>query len=216
MRHQSERILIEGPAGRLQAALEVPSGEPLFRAIVCHPHPQFGGTMDNKVVTTLTRACRQAGGVALRFNFRGVGQSAGAFDHGRGEVEDLMAAESWLRQHYQQLPLWLAGFSFGSHVAARGAEILAAGEQPARHLFLVAPAVHHQDFDALAPVRCPVTVVQSEDDEVVPARQVFDWAHRTPLRPDIIRVPEAGHFFHGKLGELRDIALSRMPEANSD
>ena len=208
-----EAVTIEGPAGALQASLDLPPEAPLFRAVICHPHPSFGGTMDNKVVSTLARACRQAGGAALRFNFRGVGESAGAFDHGRGEVEDLMAVEAWLRRRFPELPLWLGGFSFGSHVAARGAEILAANGQPSQHLFLVAPAVHHQDFDALEPVGCPVTVVQSDDDEVVPAEQVFEWAQRTPLTPDLIRVPDAGHFFHGQLGSLREIALTRMPTA---
>ncbi len=211
MRSSGEALTIAGPAGELEARLERPDGEPRFRALICHPHPLFGGTMDNKVVTTLARACRQAGGVALRFNFRGVGASQGAFDDGGGETEDLIAAEAWLREQWPQAPLWLAGFSFGSYVAARGARVLADNDSPAVHLFLVAPPVHHLDFDSVEQTRCPVTLVQSDDDEVVPAQRVLEWAQRTPLNPDVIRLPEAGHFFHGHLGELREIALCHMP-----
>src|SRR5690606_29183008 len=158
-----EKVSLRGPAGTLEAVLEASGEAPSFIAIVCHPHPLFGGTMDNKVVTTLCRACRDAGGAVLRFNFRGVGASQGAYSDGIGECEDLLAAESWLSQRYPGLPLWLAGFSFGSFVAVRGARILADNNRPARHLFLVAPPVHHYDFAAIDRVDCPVTVVQSED-----------------------------------------------------
>ena len=180
-------------------------------AIVCHPHPQFGGTMDNKVVTTLIRAARDAGAAALRFNFRGVGESQGAYSDGIGEVEDLIAVHRWLSKKYPNTPLWLAGFSFGSFVAARGAEVLAAnGEAPAA-LFLVAPPVHHYGFETIENVGCPVTVVQGEDDEVVPADKVFRWAESTALAPDLIRFPDSGHFFHGQLVNLREVASSRLP-----
>ena len=211
MSASTESIAIEGPAGRLEAIVEYPAQEPVFRALICHPHPLFGGTMDNKVVTTLARACRRAGGVAVRFNFRGVGGSAGAFDDGGGETEDLIAVEAWLARQWPGLPLWLAGFSFGSYVAARGAQILADNERPPRHLLLVAPPVHHQDFDLLETAGCPVTVIQCDDDEVVPAEQVVEWTERTALTPELIRLPGGGHFFHGHLNELRDIALTRMP-----
>ena len=107
----------------------------------------------------------------------------------------------------------LAGFSFGSFVAARGARILADNGRAARHLFLVAPPVHHYDFASIEYSGCPVTVVMSEDDEVVPADQVFDWVERTPLAPDLIRFPDAGHFFHGRLVQLAEVARSRLPES---
>ena len=206
-----DRLALEGPEGTLEAVLEGETENPAMIAIVCHPHPQFGGTMDNKVVTTLIRAARDAGAAALRFNFRGVGESQGAYSDGIGEVEDLIAVHRWLSKKYPDAPLWLAGFSFGSFVAARGAEVLAAnGEAPAA-LFLVAPPVHHYGFETIEKVGCPVTVVQGEDDEVVPADKVFRWAEATALAPDLIRFPDSGHFFHGQLVNLREVAASRLP-----
>ena len=206
-----DRLALEGPEGTLEAVLEGETEPPAMIAIVCHPHPQFGGTMDNKVVTTLIRAARDAGAAALRFNFRGVGESQGAYSDGIGEVEDLIAVHRWLSKKYPGTPLWLAGFSFGSFVAARGAEVLAAnGEAPAA-LFLVAPPVHHYGFETIEKVGCPVTVVQGEDDEVVPADKVFRWAESTALAPDLIRFPDSGHFFHGQLVNLREVAASRLP-----
>ena len=206
-----DRLALEGPEGTLEAVLEGETENPAMIASVCHPHPQFGGTMDNKVVTTLIRAARDAGAAALRFNFRGVGESQGAYSDGIGEVEDLIAVHRWLSKKYPGAPLWLAGFSFGSFVAARGAEVLAAnGEAPAA-LFLVAPPVHHYGFETIEKVGCPVTVVQGEDDEVVPADKVFRWAESTALAPDLIRFPDSGHFFHGQLVNLREVASSRLP-----
>ena len=206
-----DRLALEGPEGTLEAVLEGETENPAMITIVCHSHPQFGGTMDNKVVTTLIRAARDAGAAALRFNFRGVGESQGAYSDGIGEVEDLIAVHRWLSKKYPGAPLWLAGFSFGSFVAARGAEVLAAnGEAPAA-LFLVAPPVHHYGFESIEKVGCPVTVVQGEDDEVVPADKVFRWAESTALAPDLIRFPDSGHFFHGQLVNLREVAASRLP-----
>jgi alpha/beta superfamily hydrolase len=206
-----DRLTLEGPSGRLEAVLEGETGQPALLAIVCHPHPLFGGTMDNKVVTTLARAARDAGAAVLRFNFRGVGESQGAYSDGIGETEDLITVHHWLNRQYPDLPLWLAGFSFGSYVAARGAEILTANGVAPAALMLVAPPVHHYDFQALETAGCPVTVVQGEDDEVVPAEQVFRWVEQTPLAPDLIRFPDSGHFFHGRLTDLKEVAASRMP-----
>lgn len=208
---KSEAFTLQGPAGGLEAVLEQTGDEVRFCALVCHPHPLFGGTMQNKVVTTLSRACRDAGGAVLRFNFRGVGKSQGAYSDGIGETEDMLAAEAWLRHRWPSLPFWLAGFSFGSYVAARGAQILADNERSASHLFLVAPAVHNYDYAGIERTGCPVTVVQGEDDEVVPADQVFRWVQQTPLAPDLIRFPGAGHFFHGCLPQLADVVRSRLP-----
>ncbi|MGB2247164.1 MAG: alpha/beta hydrolase [Alcanivorax sediminis] len=208
----AQREQLAGPAGRLEAVVEQDRETPDFIAIVCHPHPLFGGTMDNKVVTTLTRMVRDKGGVVVRFNFRGVGESQGAYSDGIGETEDLLAVHSWLRQQWPSLPLWLAGFSFGSFVAARGAEILNANGDPVNNLLLVAPPVHHYPFTDIESTGCPVTVVQGEEDEVVPAEQVFQWAASTPLQPDLIRFPECGHFFHGRLVELKEAAASHLPD----
>ena len=206
-----KRQQLQGPAGDLEIVLEHASDAPVFMAIICHPHPLFGGTMDNKVVTTLSRLARDQGAVVVRFNFRGVGQSQGAYSDGIGETEDLLAVHAWLSHHYPGLPLWLAGFSFGSYVAARGARILNDNGMAASQLLLVAPPVHHYDFAAIDSVGCPVTVVQGDDDEVVPAEQVLDWAARTPLAPDLVRFPDSGHFFHGKLVELKQVAASHLP-----
>ncbi len=206
-----DRLALEGPEGTLEAVLEGETENPAMIAIVCHPHPQFGGTMDNKVVTTLIRAARDAGAAALRFNFRGVGNSQGAYSDGIGEVEDLIAVHHWLTKQYPDRPLWLAGFSFGSFVAARGAEVLAANGQAPKALMLVAPPVHHYGFEEIESVGCPVTVVQGEDDEVVPADKVFRWAENTTLTPDLIRFPDSGHFFHGQLVNLKEVAASRLP-----
>lgn len=205
-----KRVEIAGPEGVLEAVVEY-QPDPRYLAVICHPHPLFGGTMDNKVVTTLCRAVRDNGGVALRFNFRGVGKSQGVYSDGLGEVEDLLAAIHWLEQEFPSLSLWLAGFSFGSFVAARGASSLSANDRPARHLFLVAPPVHHFDFEGITETRCPVTVVQGDDDEVVEAPRVHQWARGSELTPDLVRFPDCGHFFHGRLTELRDLAITRLP-----
>lgn len=207
----AQRQTLPGPQGQLEAVVEQGSETPAFVAIVCHPHPLFGGTMDNKVVTTLTRMARDHNAVVVRFNFRGVGASQGAYSDGIGETEDLLAVHSWLTHQYPGLPLWLAGFSFGSFVAARGAEILAANGMAAAELLLVAPPVHHYDLEGIERTGCPVTVVQGEDDEVVPADQVYRWAEKTPLEPDLIRFPDCGHFFHGRLVDLKEVAASHLP-----
>lgn len=200
---------VSGPAGRLEAVAEH-GAAPSFVGIVCHPHPLHGGTMDNKVVTTLVRTVRDQGGVGVRFNFRGVGGSEGAWDEGRGEIDDLLAVVRRAREMFPGLPWWLAGFSFGSYVALRGAVRLhEAGEGP-RHLLLVAPPVHHYDFE-VEDTGCPVTLIQGEQDEVVPAEEVLRWAGATPLRPTIVCFPDSGHFFHGRLNALRDAALATLP-----
>ncbi len=202
---------LSGPAGKIQAVMEWAVDQPTFIALVCHPHPLFGGTMDNKVVTSLCRAARDAGGVALRFNFRGVGTSQGAHGGGFTETEDLLAVVSWLRQRWPDVPLWLAGFSFGSFVAFRGAAALAAAGNPARHLLLVAPPVHNNDFDAVAAPGCALTVVVGEQDEVVPVDEMLGWVAASPLEPDLVRFPGTGHFFHGQLTELAEVARQSFP-----
>src|SRR5579872_5395242 len=139
---RAERVMLEGPAGGLQALIETPAseaGEALTvpaLAVVCHPHPLYGGTLDNKVVYTVARAIEQLGVPAIRFNFRGVGTSEGTYDEGRGESEDALAVIAWGRRRWPQAPLWLAGFSFGGAVAAR-----IAGEAQAARAVLVAPGI---------------------------------------------------------------------------
>jgi alpha/beta superfamily hydrolase len=216
---RAERLAIEGPAGPLQALIETPQteqGEPLSVpafAVVCHPHPLYGGTLDNKVVYTVARAFEQLGAPAIRFNFRGVAASAGSYDEGRGESEDALAIIRFGRQRWPGAPLWLAGFSFGGAVAAR----IAAAAKPER-LVLVAPGItrlERADFAAAraAQPQCPWLIVQGDADDVVPAPAVLEWAAtRVPLpgvpAPRVSVLPGAGHFFHGRINELRDAVLA--------
>ncbi len=185
-------------------------------AVVCHPHPLFGGTLDNKVVYTVARAFEQLGAPAIRFNFRGVAASAGSYDEGRGESEDALAIIRFGRQRWPGVPLWLAGFSFGGAVAAR----IAAAAKPER-LVLVAPGItrlERADFEAAraAQPECPWLIVQGDADDVVPPAAVLEWAAgRQPLAgvpaPTVSVLPGAGHFFHGRINELREAVLAFTP-----
>ena len=190
---------IPGPAGNLEVACALPVVEEIGGiAIICHPHPLFGGAMGNKVVTTLERFFRERGFATLRFNFRGVGASEGVFDDGMGESEDLQAVAQFARRYFANLPLMLAGFSFGSFVAARMANKLGAAQ-----LLSIAPPVGKWDFAALDRPRMPWTIVQGELDEVVEPQAVYEFAAQIQPAPALIRLPDATHFFHGKLLELR-------------
>lgn len=194
---------IEGPDGALALRIEEPVGaDHGVDLVVCHPHPLYGGSLDNKVVHTLARAARDEGVRAVRFNFRGVGASAGQHDHGRGEVDDLLAVVAALALAAPGRRLLLAGFSFGAFVAASA---LARLTSPPLALLLVAPPVHYAGFDTLPPFGVPVTVFQGSDDDVVEAVAVADWCgqRQPPLAP---RLFATGHFFHGALPELKDAA----------
>lgn len=207
-------IRLAGPAFPIQADLELPPGQPAFAGLVCHPHPLYGGTQDNKVVTSLARAGLRAGGAMLRFNFRGVGQSGGSHDGGQGETDDTVFLAGWLRERFPDLPLWLAGFSFGSMVAARTAAALAEAGQPVAQLLLVAPPVERYLWPALAACACPVTVIQGEADDVVEPAGVLDWAAKQQPKPATIRIAGAGHFFHGQLAGLMQAATTSFPDAD--
>lgn len=191
---------INGPAGLLELVVGEPTGEERSAwGVVCHPHPLFGGTMHNKVVTTLTKVFQNLGVYTVRFNFRGVGQSEGAFDNGVGELEDLLAVLDWVQQQNPKKEIWLGGFSFGAVIAAT-----AATQLPVNKLVTIAPAVEHFPMDNLPPITCPWVLAQGEKDDVVSPQAVFDWAESRDPKPTILRFPEAGHFFHGLLGELRE------------
>lgn len=195
----TRRLSITGPAGVLEAAVNEPlDAAPLGVAVVCHPHPQHGGTMDNKVAQTLARAFVQLGWRAVRFNFRGVGGSAGAWDAGRGEVDDALAVVA--DQRDPALPLAVAGFSFGGYVASQAVRRLAQAGQPADRLVLVGLAT--QNFD-VAPVPPGTLVIHGEADEVVPLSATLDWAR--PQHLPVVVVPGVGHFFHGQLSLLKSI-----------
>jgi alpha/beta superfamily hydrolase len=194
MNAQTERRSIEGPAGLIECAIDAPAGAHGV-AVLCHPHPQHGGTMDNKVVQTLARAFVQLGYRAVRFNFRGVGASQGQWDHGLGEVDDALAVIAAFRQVGQ--PLVLGGFSFGGYVASNAAARLSEGE-PAERLVLIAPAV--VNFP-MAPVSQDTVLIHGEADEVVPLAALLDWAR--PQHLPVTVFPGTGHFFHGQLSLLK-------------
>ena len=205
--------LIDGPAGPIDLRLLPPDGTPTRLAVVCHPHSLHGGTLDNKVVYTLTRLLAARGALTVRFNFRGVGKTAGSFDHGVGEQQDLDAVVGWLRQQAAELlplghalPLWLAGFSFGSFVAA-----ISANRLQAEQLISIAPPVKRFDFSAHPLPRCPWLMVMGDADEVVEPQAVFDWAAGLPDNARLIRMAGAGHFFHGRLVELREQLEQALP-----
>jgi uncharacterized protein len=200
-----ERLSIDGPAGPLQAIVEDPGLPGEGYAVICHPHPLHGGTMDNKVVVTLARAFRETGIPSLRFNFRGVGSSAGAFDHGSGETADADAVASYGALRWPGRRLLLAGFSFGAFVALR-----LALERSASRLITVAPPVDRMDFSALAAPSCPWVLVQGDSDEVVDPQRVLAWAGSCKPQPKLVVMPGVGHFFHGHLPQLRDAVINAI------
>jgi len=205
-------LFIDGPDGPLEA-LHLDTPDAIGVALICHPHPLFAGTMQNKVVATLQRIARDAGYATLRFNFRGVGQSAGSYADGRGEIDDALAAARWLGAQHPGLPLTPMGFSFGSCVAGNAAARLEGQGVALRHLFMLAPPVER--FAVELPRQCPITVVQPEDDEVVTPARVYAWSESLALPHELLRVPGCSHFFHGKLIELKDLLQPRLAPAGA-
>jgi uncharacterized protein len=187
---------ITGPSGPLDVRCSVPDAPARAISIICHPHPVHGGTMQNKVVTTLERAMRELDVITVCFNFRGVGGSVGEFAGGVGELDDLRAVHAFARAHFPDLPLWLAGFSFGSFISTS-----LCAELHAQRLVSIAPPVVSWDFSS-AVVTCPWLIVQGDADEVVAAQAVYDFA---AARKAQLEVLPATHFFHGKLLELRSV-----------
>jgi hypothetical protein len=193
-------VEVPGPAGALEALLQECGDRtpPPITALVCHPHPLYGGTMHNKVAHRLASTLHQLGCVALRFNFRGAGKSAGTHDRGIGELEDARAALRWLEARYPDSRRWIAGFSFGAWVAAR----LAAAEAAAERVILVAPSVRSSDYSAMHTSKIPKLVLQGTADEICPPdaldAEFPSWAE--PKR--LVHVAAAGHFFDRQLGAL--------------
>ena len=198
MNSSTRRFSIAGPAGALECAIDTPAAAPRGLAVLCHPHPQFGGTLDNKVVQTLARALVQLGYTSLRFNFRGIGASQGAWDEGRGEIDDAVAVIAAQRAPGQVLVL--GGFSFGGYVASQAATRLT---EPAERLVLVGPAVHNF---SVAAVPADTLVIHGEQDDVVPLQAVFAWARPQALPVTVL--PGAGHFFPGQLPVLKQIVVA--------
>lgn len=201
-------FILQGPVGDLELSTTPrQTGIPHRNAtvVICHPHPLYGGTMDNKVVTTLMRAFSELGLQTVRFNFRGVGKSAGSFAEGIGELDDLKAVMDWVKQVCPHDDIWLAGFSFGAAVSAT-----MAAKIPVAQLVSIAPPVPRFRLPQLASVTCPWLIVQGEKDEIVIPADVFAWVETRDPKPELIKMPLAGHFFHGQLMALREILVKAL------
>lgn len=195
-------IRLRGPAGDLEVITDTPDAEAARPAVavICHPHPLHGGSFHNKVVTILERSLRELGLTTVRFNFRGVGDSEGQFDDGFGETEDLLTVVEWVRRNRPDDELWLAGFSFGSYVALRAAQNL-----KLKQLISVAPPVDKYEFAEMDRPDCNWMVIQGDEDDVVSADAVVEWANKQQPPPDLIVMNQAGHFFHRRLMDLRGL-----------
>jgi alpha/beta superfamily hydrolase len=202
MNSQTIKQTVEGPAGAIECAVDAPSTEPVGVAVICHPHPVHGGTMDNKVVITVARAFMQMGFRTVRFNFRGVGGSQGTWDEGAGEVDDALAVIAAHRRSGERF--MLAGFSFGAYVASQAAHRLPEDAKPER-MVLVGPSTQKQQ---MANVPADTIVVHGEIDDVVPLTATFDWAR--PQALPIIVLPGVGHFFHGQLNLLKNVLVRQL------
>lgn len=198
------QVTLKGAAGQIEALIEegfadAPFSAHGYVAVICHPHPLYGGTMDNKVVSTLARAYRELGITSLRFNFRGVGASEGEHDEARGEVDDLCLVSEWLLAEYPGSQLLLAGFSFGSAIVAAASERMTVA-----HMILIAPPVMRYSYAPQGSFACPVTMVLGGEDELVETAAVLTWLEALSSPVETIVIPEASHFFHGQLNSLRE------------
>ena len=199
MNAHTSHFFLTGAAGRMQCALDLPTTTPIGVALIAHPHPLYGGTMDNKVAQTLARTFVSLGYATARMNFRGVGQSEGVHDHGNGETDDMQVLLAHMTSHYPDLPLALAGFSFGTFVLSKLQEKLTLEHAPAKRLVLVGCAAGKWD---VSPVPENTIVIHGELDETIPLTDVFDWAKPQDLA--VIVIPGADHFFHRKLHHIKN------------
>ncbi|MBT9552832.1 MAG: alpha/beta hydrolase [Hydrogenophaga sp.] len=205
MNAQTEHLSQAGPAGTLELLIDRPASAPVGTAVLSHPHPLHGGTMTNKVVQTLARACVLAGWNAVRFNFRGVGRSVGVYDEGRGELSDLLSV---IDAQAPDGPLCLAGFSFGAFVTSHAAAQLHS-QRDIQRLVLVGTAASRFDVAQVPPeLHLRSLVVHGEQDDTVPLASVMDWAR--PQTLPVLVVPGGGHFFHGQLPLLRELVLRHL------
>jgi alpha/beta superfamily hydrolase len=200
MNKQSEKFTLAGGAGNMECVLDMPADPPRGVALVAHPHPLYGGTMDNKVAQTLARTFVGLGYAAVRFNFRGVGASEGAHDEGRGEADDMAIVLAQMRARFPSLPVALAGFSFGTFVASQLQQRLIAAGQPAERLVLVGSAAGKW---AMPEVPADSILIHGELDDTIPLSAVLDWAR--PQDIPVIVIPGADHFFHRKLGHIKNL-----------
>ena len=201
MKVSSQQISFDGPVGNIEAILDLPDNteQNAFISVNCHPHSLHGGTMTNKVVHTVSRTIAGVGIPSLRFNFRGVGKSAGDYDEGRGERKDLIAAIKWLANEYPNRKLILSGFSFGSFVSS-----FTANEVSPSMLLSIAPPVKRFDFDGFVRPDCEWNIIMGDQDELVDFQAVLDWVNHFESSPHLINMQGASHFFHGRLVELRE------------
>lgn len=209
---QSQSTILAGPAGSLEAIFETPTdSKPVGAVVVCHPHPQYGGTMRNKVAHTLARSFVRLGFAALRFNFRGTAGSEGEYDDGIGELDDARAAVRWVREEVPAAPVWLAGFSFGAAIALRAAVV-----EPVDGLITVAPAVSRFANGLAQQPQCPWLIVQGDADELVPIEETIDWFNELEPGPELSVMPGAEHFFHGRLIDLRRLVTDFVQRKTGD
>jgi alpha/beta superfamily hydrolase len=205
---QTRKSIIQGPAGALEIALDLPAGDSRGIAVIAHPHPLFAGTMDNKVVQTLARAFVQCGWTSVRFNFRGVGGSAGSHDEGRGELEDFLAVVEHAAPASEGQVLALAGFSFGAFVTTHAFKQLAAS-RTIEKLVLVGTSVTRAPAAPIDPeAHLKTLVVHGEEDDTVLFSAVLDWAR--PQALPVTVVPGGGHFFHGQLPLLKNLVVRHL------
>ena len=207
----SERFSIDGPAGRLEALLEQPGDSgPRAVAVICHPHPLHGGTMQNKVAHTLSRAFLASHAAAIRFNFRGVGDSEGTFNDGAGEQEDVHAVIDVARCRYPGIPVWLAGFSFGAAMSIR-----AATDSDVAGLVSIAPAAFRMADMGTPQPACPWLLIHGDNDELADIDETILWVNSMTVGPRFLVFPDTTHFFHGKLIDLRESVVAFVDEHSS-
>ena len=200
---ESSRFLIKGPSGAIEVAVDLPGElKTNITAVICHPHPLYQGTMDNKVVSMSASAFRALGMPSVRFNYRGVGKSEGSYGEGIGETEDLYALLDWL-QTVRPGPIWLAGFSFGGYVAYRAA----ANRSEVTELLTIAPGITRFDMQGLSEPTIPWVVIQGEADEVIEPSAVYAWLDSVKAPRTLYKLPAVGHFFHGQLVTLKDLII---------
>lgn len=209
---RSERVLIEGPVGQIECLVEELSGPGSeVAAVICHPHPLFGGSMENKVVHTVSRALHRLNINTVRFNFRGVGQTSGEHDEGRGETDDAVAVVDWAMQHFEARQLWLAGFSFGAWIAVR-----VAAQRQCTQLITIAPPVQRFAIRDEPQPECDWLIVQGSADELVDCDAVIAWVNELQPGPELVVLPGVDHLFHGALTELRETLVSNLGEEIED
>ena len=208
---QIRLIQVQGPVGQLEAVLDLPGDVAVSgTAVICHPHPQHGGTMHNKVAHTLARSFVRSDFATLRFNFRGTEGSEGKFDDGVGEYDDALAALDWMRGRYPDVPLWLGGFSFGAAIAIRAAVAI-----EVKGLISVAPAIYRFTGHLEGQPRCPWLIIQGDEDELVDVEETIEWVNSLEPGPELIVMPGAEHFFHGRLNDLRTAIMEFVRESSA-